>query len=59
MMFAKCPKCDSEDYNILFIEGWEYKCFGVVTALMKVKCDDCGNEFWVRENYEFESSVNN
>lgn len=54
---AKCPKCNCEDYDVIYIEDHDYIGDEIILTV-KVKCNDCGEEFWVREKYEFKNSTN-
>lgn len=54
---AKCPICNSEEYNEIYVEEHDYN-GDYVIALVKVRCCDCGKEFWVREYFDFDRSEN-
>ena len=54
---AKCPKCGSEWYDIYSVEEYDYN-GETVSVLVKAKCDDCNEKFWVRETFKFIKSIN-
>lgn len=54
---VKCPKCKSDDYDVLYIEECAYKGSEIIT-LVKVKCCECGKEFWVTEYFVFDTANN-
>lgn len=54
---VKCPKCGSDDYDVLFIEDWEYNSNGAI-AHVKAKCENCEKEFWVKELFKFKDAIN-
>lgn len=54
---VKCPKCKCDEYDILYVEDYDYaEDFIVVTV--KAKCLECGEEFWVKQLFNFESAKN-
>ena len=55
MTIAKCKKCKSDDYEIIHIENYEYE-GDCISMLAKVRCCECGNEFYVKEFFDFSSS---
>lgn len=57
MTMAKCPECGSEDYDVIYIEDTEYNT-SYIDCLVKVRCENCGKVFWVKEVFEFGSSRN-
>ena len=54
---AKCKKCNSEDYEIIYIEEYDYN-GDYIRVLAKARCCKCGKEFWVREYFDFDDSKN-
>lgn len=54
---VKCPKCNKEYYELLFIEDYDYVIDEVIVT-GKAKCDHCGEEFWVQEKFNFVSAKN-
>lgn len=54
---AKCKNCNSKDYEIIYIGEYDYN-EDYITALVKVRCSECGKEFWVREYFNFNDSKN-
>lgn len=54
---VKCPKCKSEDYEEIYVEDYSYECDEIIT-LTKARCCECGEEFWVREFFTFDSAKN-
>lgn len=54
---VRCPKCKSEYYTIIYIDeydGNDNKLF----RFSKVKCDDCGGRFFIKETFKFEKDEN-
>ena len=54
---AKCKNCNSEDYEIIYIEEYDYN-GDYIRVLAKARCCGCGKEFWVREYFDFDDSKN-
>lgn len=54
---AKCKNCNSEDYEIIYIEEYDYN-GDYIRVLAKARCCECGKEFWVREYFDFDDSKN-
>ena len=55
---VKCPKCKHiVYYDVLYVEGYDYEGDSVI-ATVKAKCCDCGEEFWVKELFEFNGNEN-
>lgn len=54
---AKCPICNSKDYEVIYIEEHDYN-GDCVIVFAKARCCDCGKEFWVREYFNFDMSEN-
>ena len=54
---VRCPKCLSEYYTITYID--EYDSDGdELYRFSKVKCDDCGGRFFIKEKFKFVSDEN-
>jgi len=54
---VRCPKCKCEDYEVIFIEGYDYE-GDSVTADVEVECSECGKKFWIKERFKFKSAKN-
>ena len=54
---AKCKNCNSADYEIIYIEEYEYH-GDYILVLAKAHCCECGKDFWVREYFSFDNSKN-
>ena len=52
---VKCPKCKSEEYEVNYIEDYSYEGDEIIT-LTKARCNECENEFWIREFFTFEGA---
>jgi DNA-directed RNA polymerase subunit RPC12/RpoP len=49
---VRCPKCLSEYYTITYVD--EYDSDGdELYRFSKVKCDDCGGRFFIKEKFKF------
>lgn len=54
---AKCPKCGSEDYTVIYVADTEYDYDRIIT-IGEAECEDCKAIFWVKEFFEFKNSIN-
>ena len=55
---AICPKCKTEDeYSIIQIKEYIHN-NDFISVITKVCCDECYEEFWVREVFDFADSYN-
>ena len=54
---AKCKNCGSEDYEVIYIEEHDYN-GDYITVVAKVRCCDCGEEFWIRAYFDFGEGEN-
>ena len=54
---VKCPKCQSDDYEVNYIEDYSYEGDEIIT-LTNVRCCECNKEFWVKEFFTFNSAKN-
>lgn len=54
---VRCPKCASDDYDVVYIEDYTYK-GDEVSILVKAKCCECSEEYWVTEHFDFGTSEN-
>ena len=54
---AKCKNCNSKDYEIIYIEEYNYN-GDCITVLAKARCCECEKEFWVKEYFNFDDSKN-
>lgn len=54
---VKCPKCNSDDYEIDYIEDYTYKGDEII-ILAKAHCCECKKEFWVKEFFTFDDAKN-
>lgn len=56
---VKCPNCKSEYYTILYIDEYDEASDGEgLLRFSKVKCDDCGSKFYIKETFKFASDEN-
>jgi DNA-directed RNA polymerase subunit RPC12/RpoP len=54
---VKCPKCGSEYYTILYIDEHDGD-NDLIYRFSKVKCDDCGSRFFIKETFKFVDDEN-
>ena len=54
---AKSKNCNSEDYEITYIEEYDYN-GDYISILAKARCCECNKKFWVREYFDFDNSEN-
>ena len=54
---VRCPKCKSEDYTISYIDEYDGD-DNEVYRFSKVKCDDCGSRFFIKETFKFVDDEN-
>ena len=52
---AECKNCGCDDYEVIYIEEYEY-CGDYISMLAKARCCECGEEFWIREYFDFDRS---
>ena len=55
---AKCPKCNSDNYDTLYMEDVNFYDGDYATILVKAECFDCGKKFWVEEFYTYDKTEN-
>lgn len=53
----KCSKCKSDDYDVLYIEDYEYHADEII-VLVKARCCNCDKEFWVKETFLYSEAEN-
>ena len=54
---VKCPKCKSDDYDVVYLDDYTYK-GNEICVLVRAKCCECNHEFWVTEHFIFKSAEN-
>ena len=55
---VKCKKCNSkDDYEITYIIEYDYS-GDCVTVVARAYCCECGEEFLVKERFDFADSEN-
>lgn len=54
---VKCPKCNCEEYEILYSNGFNHY-EDIIDVTLKVECAECGKKFWIRQLFYFESEEN-
>ncbi len=54
---VKCPKCKSDDYEVNYIEDYSYEGYKII-VLAKAHCCECGEKFWIREFFTYDSAKN-